>query len=122
MEEITLGAEAVDYSGGAEEEQQPVEQSVFEQDDEPKQHRRKRRRTSRDEKVTYDDQEEVSKHQALILQLTRFGSSWYLFDWTRAIWYLFDWTLVQAHTRAPQDAGDRGSRRMLAARQVCMYE
>ena len=75
MEEIiSLGTEDehVDYGTAVEEEQQQPARHVFDDDDPPP---RKRRRTSRDQQVRYGDAEEVSRHQALILQLTRLGSS-----------------------------------------------
>lgn len=81
MEEISLGSgdgePSVDYGSVAEdEERQRRQQALTFEDEAADQHRRKRRkRANAADAVTFDNEEDVSRHQALILQLTRFGSS-----------------------------------------------
>ena len=82
MEEISLGSgdgePTVDYGSVAEDEERQRRQQAltFEDNEAADQHRRKRRkRANAADAVTFDNEEDVSRHQALILQLTRFGSS-----------------------------------------------
>ena len=71
LEEIALGGhEPVDYTTPAEE--PDATQEVF--DDEPPPPR-KRRRAKQEQRVEYEDSEEIARHQSLLMQLTRFGLS-----------------------------------------------